>query len=211
MARYIGPVCRLCRREKTKLFLKGAKCMMSKCPVDKGRNPPGQHGIRRRKVSEYGLQLREKQKLRRIYGILEKQFRNYFRRADRQKGMTGKNLLQMLETRLDSVVLRLGFAPAIRSARQFVRHGHIKVNGRRIDYPAYQVKVGDVIEVRDRGTSRQRAAESLESRSWEVPGWLDLNKNKFRAGVIKIPEAEDIQLPEGTVDVSLVVGLYSKY
>lgn len=207
MARYIGPVCRLCRREKTKLFLKGAKCMMSKCPLEKGRKPPGPQRYRRRKISDYGLQLREKQKLRRIYCILETQFRNYFKLATRQKGMTGENLIRILNIRLDNVVLRLGFAPAIRTARQFVRHGHIEVNGQRIDYPGYQVRVGDVIGVRDRGTSRQRAAESLESRTQEIPGWLDLNKNQFWAKILRMPEMDDINVP---VDISLVVGLYSK-
>ena len=208
MARYIGPVCRLCRREKTKLFLKGAKCMMSKCPVDKGRKPPGEHGLRRRKETEYGLQLREKQKLKRSFGVREKQFRNYYEKAARQKGMTGENLLRMLETRLDNVVYRAGFAPAIRTGRQVVLHGHILVNGRRTDYPGYQVKPGDVIEVRENGTSRQRAAESLEaSRAQEVPGWLKLNKNQFRVEVVRAPTGEDMTVP---VEIAQVVALYSK-
>jgi len=207
MARYIGPVCRICRREKTKLFLKGAKCSMSKCPVEKGRTPPGVHGQRRRKISEYGEQLREKQKLRKTYGMLEKQFLNYFKRASGQSGRTGENLLRLLETRLDTVVLRLGFVNAPRSARQFVRHGHVLVNGRRVDYPSYQVKVGDVIQIRDRGTSRQRAAEALEARSHEVPSWLQLNKNEFRAEVLRLPNRDDIDV---SVDISMVVGLYSK-
>lgn len=207
MARYIGPVCRICRREKTKLFLKGAKCSMSKCPVEKGKTPPGQHGQRRRKGSEYGDQLREKQKLRRTHGMLEREFRNYFKKAAGMQGRTGENLLRMLETRLDTVVLRLGFVPGPRTARQFVRHGHVRVNGRRVDYPGYQVRVGDVIQVRDRGTSRQRAAESLEARHPEVPGWMQLNKNEFRAEILRLPGTEDIVVP---VDISKVVGLYSK-
>ena len=208
MARYLGPVCRLCRREGMKLFLKGAKCTMSKCPIEKGRKIPGDHGRRRRKVTEYGLQLREKQKMKRSYSLREKQFRNYFEKAARQPGRTGENLLRMLETRLDNVVYRLGFAPAIRSARQQVRHGHIYVNGRRVDFPGATVKVGDVIEVRERGTSRQRAAESLESpHTQEVPEWLKLNKNKFRGDVLRQPSQQDLRIP---VDISLVVGLYTK-
>lgn len=208
MARYIGPVCRLCRREQVKLFLKGAKCMMSKCPVDKGRKPPGEHGLRRRKASEYGLQLREKQKLKRSFGVREKQFRNYYEKAARRKGLTGVTLLRMLETRLDNVVCRIGFAPAIRTGRQFVLHGHVLVNGRRIDYPGYQVKMGDIVEVREGGSSRQRAAESLEaSRSQEVPGWLKLNKNQFRAEVVRLPAEDDMKVP---VEISQVVALYSK-
>ena len=208
MARYLGPVCRLCRREGMKLFLKGAKCTMSKCPIEKGRKIPGDHGRRRRKVSEYGLQLREKQKLKRSYGLREKQFRNYFERAAQQSGRTGENLLRMLETRLDNVVCRLGFAPAPRAARQMVLHGHILINGRRVDFPGAPVKVGDVIEVRERGTSRQRAAESLESaHTQQVPEWLRLNKNKFRGEVIRLPAEEDLKIP---VEISMVVGLYTK-
>ncbi len=208
MARYLGPVCRLCRREGMKLFLKGAKCTMSKCPIEKGRKVPGDHGRRRRKVTEYGLQLREKQKLKRSYQLREKQFRNYFEKSARQPGRTGENLLRSLETRLDNVVYRLGFAPAIRAARQQIMHGHILVNGRRVDFPGCPVKVGDVIEVRDRGTSRQRAAQSLESpHTQEVPEWLRLNKNKFRGEILRQPAEEDLRIP---VDISMVVGLYTK-
>ena len=208
MARYIGPSCRQCRREQIKLFSKGAKCLMSKCPVDKGRPIPGAHGLRRRKLTDYGEQLREKQKLRRIYGLLERQFRNYFEKAFSEKGNTGDHLLRMLETRLDNVVYRLGFTQALAAARQFVRHGHVLVRGRRIDYPGYQVKTGDVVEVRDRGTSRQRAAECLEAaRSREVPAWLKLTKNQFRGEVLRMPEPADLTLP---VDISKVVTLYSK-
>ncbi|MDP8214442.1 MAG: 30S ribosomal protein S4 [Candidatus Euphemobacter frigidus] len=208
MARYIGPVCRLCRREKMKLFLKGAKCLMSKCPVEKGRKPPGEHGLRRRKVSEYGVQLREKQKLRRSFLIGERQFRNYYEKAALKKGMTGENLLKMLETRLDNVIYRLGFTPAIRTARQFVLHGHIQVNGRRVDFPGYAVKVGDIVEVRKGSTSRQRAAEALEaSHAQEVPEWLHLDKNQFRGEALRLPTINEGRVP---VDISLVVGLYSK-
>lgn len=208
MGRYIGPVCRLCRREKMKLFLKGAKCMMSKCPVEKGRKMPGEHGLRRRKVTEYGMQLREKQKLRKSFGLGEKEFRNYFEKAAKQKGQAGENLIRLLETRLDSVVYRLGFVSSPRTSRQFVRHGHIMVNGRRVDYPGKRVKIGDIIEVREKGTSRQRAAESLESsHAQEVPEWLRLDKNQFRGEVLRLPVAGDIRIP---VDISLVIGLYTK-
>ncbi len=208
MGRYIGPVCRLCRREKMKLFLKGSKCLMSKCPIEKERNPPGDHRFRRRKESEYGRQLREKQKLRRSFGMGENQFRNYFARAARAKGRTGDNLISMLESRLDSVIYRLGFVTSPRTARQFIRHGHILVNGRRTDYPGAWVKVGDVITVRERGTSRQRAAEALEaSRTQEIPDWLRLDKNEFRGEVLRQPGGGDSRVP---VDISLVVGFYSK-
>ncbi len=208
MAKYLGPVCRICRREKTKLFLKGSKCLMSKCPVEKGRKPPGEQRRRRRKVSEYGLQLREKQKIKRIYGILEKQFSRYFEEAEHHPGVTGDLLLQMLETRLDNVVFVLGFTHSLRHARQFVRHGHVLINGRRVDYPGCRVKTGDVIEVRDRRTSRQRAAEALEAtRSREVPGWLKLDKNRFRGEVLSLPKLGEISIP---VDVSQVVALYTR-
>jgi len=208
MGRYIGPVCRLCRREKMKLFLKGAKCLMSKCPVEKGASVPGEHSLRRRKISEYGTQLREKQKLRRSFQIGERQFRNYYEKAARQKGRTGENLLRILECRLDSVIYRLGFVPAIRTGRQFVRHGHIRVNGRRVDYPGYQVKTGDVIEVKESGSSRQRAAEALEaSHAQVIPEWLRLDKNQFRGEVLRLPAMAEGRVP---VEISLVVGLYSK-
>lgn len=208
MGRYIGPVCRLCRREKMKLFLKGPKCLMSKCPIEKERNQPGDHGLRRRKESEYGRQLREKQKMRRSFGVGERQFSNYFARAARARGRTGDNLVSMLERRLDSVIYRLGFVTSPRTARQFIRHGHILVNGRRTDFPGRQVKAGDVITVRERGTSRQRAAEALEaSRAQEVPEWLRLDKNQFRGEVLRLPGVADSRVP---VDVSLVVGFYSK-
>jgi len=208
MGRYIGPVCRLCRRENAKLFLKGAKCMMSKCPIEKGRPVPGAQGQRRRKVTEYGMQLREKQKLRRSFGIGEKEFRNYFEKAAQQKGRAGENLIRLLETRLDNVIYRLGFVTSPRTARQFVRHGHIQVNGRRVNFPGCRLKVGDIVEVRDNGTSRQRAAESLEAtHSQGVPEWLHLDKNRFRGEVLRLPMVNDGRVP---VDISLVVGLYTK-
>ncbi|MEA1928111.1 MAG: 30S ribosomal protein S4 [Candidatus Auribacterota bacterium] len=208
MGRYIGPVCRLCRREKMKLFLKGAKCMMSKCPMENGRKIPGDHGMRRRKVTEYGIQLREKQKLRRSFGIGEKEFRNYFEKSAQRKGRTGENLIRMLETRLDNVVYRLGIAMSPRAARQFVRHGHVLVNGRRVDFPGCKLKEGDIVEVRDKGTSRQRAAESLEaSHAQVIPEWLNLDKNRFRGEVTRLPMVNEGRVP---VDISLVVGLYTK-
>ena len=208
MAKYVGPVCRICRREKTKLFLKGTKCLMSKCPVEKGRKPPGMQSRRRRKVSEYGMQLREKQKLKRIFGILEKQFSRYFEQAEQEPGVTGDHLLRILETRLDNVVFALGFTFSLQNARQFVRQGHVLVNGRRVDYPGYQVKTGDVMEVRDRGRSRQRAAEALEgSRGREVPGWLKLDKNRFRGEALSLPKPGEIKIP---VDVAQVVALYTR-
>ena len=208
MGRYIGSVCKICRRENAKLFLKGAKCMMSKCPVEKGRKAPGDHGFRRRKTTEYGMQLREKQKLRKSFGIGEKEFRNYFEKGARQKGKSGENLIRMLETRLDNVVYRLGFAPAPRTARQLVRHGHILVNGRRSDFPGCRIKKGDIVEVRDKGTSRQRAAESLEaSHAQVVPEWLNLDKNRFRGEVLRLPMGNEGRVP---VDISLVVSFYTK-
>jgi small subunit ribosomal protein S4 len=180
---------------------------MSKCPVDKGRPIPGAHSLRRRKLTDYGAQLREKQKLKRIYGLLERQFRNYFKKAFSEKGNTGDHLLRLLETRLDNVVYRLGFTQALAAARQFVRHGHVLVQGRRVDYPGCHVRTGDVIEVRDRGSSRQRAAECLEAMRREVPAWLQLTKNQFRGEVMRMPEPADLTLP---VDISKVVTLYAK-
>jgi len=208
VARHTGPVCKLCRREGLKLFLKGDRCLSAKCAVERRNYPPGEHGQRRSKASEYGLQLREKQKMKRIYGMHETQFRAYFEVAASQKGVTGENLVRLLEQRLDNVVYRLGFTQALGNARQFVRHGHVLVQGRRINYPSYQVETGDIVEVRDRGSSRQRAAECLEAaRSREVPAWLKLTKNQFRGEVVRMPEPADLTLP---VDISKVVTLYAK-
>lgn len=209
MARYKDAVCRLCRREGMKLFLKGAKCFAEKCPVEKRNFAPGQHGKdRRAKIVGYGLQLREKQKAKRIYFTLEKQFRNYFEKAVRAKGVTGEALLQQLERRLDNVVYRLGFAVARRQARQLVRHGHVEVNGRKVDIPSFQVSVGDEIRVRER--SRKLAfVEGIREQTSHQPlaNWLELDRENFKGRVTALPKREDINLP---VNEQLIVELYSK-
>ena len=207
MARYIGPVCRLCRREGMKLFLKGERCYSDKCAIEKRNVPPGQHGrARRAKVVGYGIQLREKQKVKRTYGVLESQFRRYFESADRQKGITGELLLQMLERRLDNVVYRLGFATSRAQARQLVRHGHFTVNGRKVDIPSYAVRRGDSVAVRT--TSRenptiQHAIEEVKGRG--IPGWLSFDGAAGK--VVSLPTREQINLP---VQEQLIVELYSK-
>jgi small subunit ribosomal protein S4 len=210
MARYTGGRCKLCRSEGTKLFLKGDRCTSTKCPME-GRktNPPGQHGARmRRKVSEYGLQLREKQKVRRMYGILERQFRNYYVKASRQKGITGENLLRLLEQRLDNVVYRLGFAPSRTAARQLVGHGHVLVNGRRVDIPSYSVAVGDVIEVRQKSRGIDLVKASLEKqKSREPVPWLELQAKDMRGIVKELPSRDMITVP---VEEQAIVELYSK-
>ncbi len=210
MARYTGPVCRLCRRENTKLFLKGDRCFTDKCSFERRSYPPGQHGPtqRREKYSDYRIQLREKQKVKRIYGILEKQFRIYYERAERMKGITGTNLLILLERRLDNVVYRLGFGSSRKQARQWVRHGHFLVNGRKVDIPSYQVDVGDVIEVREKSRSIPQLLEAMQTIERRgIPEWLDLDKDKFR-GVIKgLPTRESIDIP---IQEQLIVEFYSK-
>ncbi|EAX47600.1 ribosomal protein S4 [Thermosinus carboxydivorans Nor1] len=208
MARYTGPVCRQCRREGLKLYLKGDKCYSDKCPFSRRGYAPGQHGQARKKLSEYGLQLREKQKARRIYGILEGQFRNYFEKADRQKGITGENLLIMLERRLDNVVYRLGLAANRTQARQLVRHGHFTVNGRRVDIPSFQVKVGDVIQVRESSKDSplfKEIAEGLAHKT--VPAWLELSANDMSGKVVRYPTREEIDVP---IQEHLIVELYSR-
>ncbi len=208
MARYVGPVCRLCRREGMKLFLKGARCYMEKCAVERRSYVPGQHGQRRTKVSEYSLQLREKQKIRRMYGVLERQFRKYFKKADRMKGITGENLLTILERRLDNIIYRLGFSASRSQARQLLRHRHFLVNGKTVDIPNFLVKEGDVIEVRRPSQSLsaiQVAMASLESRGF--PGWLELDKAEFKGKVLAYPTKADLNIP---VNEQLVVELYSK-
>ncbi len=208
MARYIGSVCRLCRREGMKLFLKGERCYSEKCAVTRRNYAPGQHGQRRPKPSEYGLQLREKQKVKRIYGVLERQFRGYFARADRRKGITGENLLLTLEQRLDSVVYRLGFASSRAQARQLVCHGHFLVNNRKVDIPSYLVKTGDVIQVRERSRDLEpikTALETVEQRG--VPPWLELDKEEFKGIVQQLPTRDQITLP---IQEQLIVELYSK-
>ena len=208
MARYIGPVCRLCRREGEKLFLKGEKCAKNSCPVSKRPTAPGQHGTSRKKLSEYGQQLREKQKAKRIYGVLEKQFRMYFDEANRIKGITGENLLKLLELRLDNVVYRMGLGRSRTEARQVVRHNLITVNGKRVNIPSYQVKVGDVIQVRDKSRSLDRFKEILAVTDRKaVPEWISSDHSELKCVVNAIPTREQI-----TTDVreTLIVELYSK-
>lgn len=207
MANYNGPVCRLCRREGTKLFLKGARCYSGKCAVDKRTYAPGQHGQgRRAKVSDYGHQLREKQKARRIYGVLERQFRGYFRQAARSKGVTGERLLQLLELRLDNVIYRLGFADSRNQARQLVNHGHFAVNGRRVDIPSYLVKEGDQISVRESSRSATYFKD-LALGDRVVPEWLRLDAANQAGSVVRAPKREDIDIP---VQEHLIVEKYSR-
>jgi small subunit ribosomal protein S4 len=209
MARYIGPVCRLCRREGMKLFLKGERCYTDKCAIEKRNLPPGQHGkLRKAKLVGYGLQLREKQKVKRIYGVLENQFRRYFEVADRTRGITGETLLQLLERRLDNVIYRLGLATSRAQARQLVRHGHFLVNGKKVDIPSYSVKAGDVVTVR--GTSAQapaivHAMEEVKGRG--IPEWLTFDAGQMTGRIQSLPTRQQINLP---VQEQLIVELYSK-
>ncbi len=210
MARYTGPVCRLCRRDGTKLFLKGSKCFTEKCPVEKRNFPPGQHGQskKQKKVVGYGLQLREKQKAKRIYFTLETQFRAYYQKASNRTGVTGELLLQQLETRLDNVCYRLGLATSRRQARQIVRHGHIQVNGRKVNIPSFQCKVGDEIAIREgsKALAVLEEAKNFASGQRSVP-WLDINRDNYSGKVIALPNREDVNLP---VNEQLIVELYSK-
>ena len=209
MARYIGPVCRLCRREGMKLFLKGERCYTEKCAIEKRNLPPGQHGkARKAKLVGYGLQLREKQKVKRIYGVLENQFRHYFETAERTRGITGEMLLQLLERRLDNVIYRLGLATSRPQARQLVRHGHFLVNGKKVDIPSYSVKAGDVISVK--GASAQAAvlAHAMEEvKGRGIPAWLAFDASNMSGRVVSLPTREQINLP---VQEQLIVELYSK-
>lgn len=208
MARYTEAVCRLCRREGTKLYLKGDRCYSDKCGVSRRPQAPGQHGSGRRKQSEYGLQLREKQKARRIYGVLEKQFANYFDKAESMKGITGENLLQLLERRLDNVVYRLGFAVSRPQARQLVRHGHITVNGRKVNIPSYLVEVGDVIAVKEKSASEIEHFKSLrEGTGRTVVQWLQVDYEKLEGKVEALPAREDIDID---IQEHLIVELYSR-
>ena len=209
MGRYTGPACRRCRREGMKLFLKGTRCSMSKCPIETGRPAPGMHGQRRsRKLSDYGVQLREKQRLRRQYGLQEGQFRLFFDRAARRKGVTGEILLQMLETRLDNLVYRLGFAASRRMARQFVTHGHMLVNGHKATIPSMAVVPGSILKVATDSRSREVAKRSLELMAGlEVPVWLTRDDAELSGGVVRLPSREEIA---PIVDEQLVVELYSK-
>ena len=207
MARYTGPVCRLCRRERMKLFLKGAKCDTMKCPIEKRPYPPGIHGRGRVRDSEYLVQLREKQKARRIYGVLEKQFRGVYAEAARQKGITGENLLVMLERRLDNVVFRSGFAASRNQARQFVRHGHVNVNGKRVTIPSYQLRKGDVVSIREKSKNWIVIRHNLDTLDHTVPMWLEVSQNDLTATVRDLPIREQIDIP---VREQLIVELYSK-
>jgi len=208
LARYKESVCRLCRREGLKLYLKGDRCYTPKCSVDRRAYAPGMHGQGRKKVSEYGLQLREKQKARRIYGILENQFRRYFEKAERQKGITGENLLRLLERRLDNVVYRLGLGASRSEARQLVNHGHFAVNGRRVNIPSFLVRVGDVITVRDKSKESPRIKELLERAADRTPpAWLEFEADQARARVTALPARDQIDAP---VQEHLIVELYSR-
>lgn len=209
MARYRGPVCRLCRREGEKLFLKGDRCSTQKCAIERRAYPPGEHGRDRRlRITAYGLQLREKQKARRIYGILEKQFRNYFKEAARMPGVTGENLLKILEVRMDNLVYRLGFAPSRPSARQLVLHGHFTVNGRKVSVPSYRVRPGDVISVREPSRNIPLIQDSLETRGGrDLPDWLEANVKTMQGRLLRTPVRETIPI---TVKENMIVELYSK-
>jgi small subunit ribosomal protein S4 len=206
MARYTGPTCRLCRREKMKLFLKGPKCDSMKCPIERRPYPPGDHGRGRIRESEYLLQLREKQKARRIYGVLEKQFRNVYAEANRQGGITGENLLRMLEMRLDNVVYRLGFAASRAQARQLVRHGHFHVNGRRVNIPSYQVRPDDIVSMKP-GAAGETAIRDATDLTASVQGWLQADHDNRTGKVLRFPDREEIDTP---VQEQLIVELYSK-
>jgi small subunit ribosomal protein S4 len=208
VARYTGAVCRLCRREGLKLFLKGERCYTDKCAIERRNYPPGEHGQARPKFSEYSVQLREKQKLRRMYGVLEGQFRRYFAMADRAKGVTGETLLQLLERRLDNTVYRIGFATSRAEARQLVRHGHFRVNGRKVNVPSYLVRAGDTVTVRDRSQKVARIQESLElAQRRGVPDWLEITPESFAGRVKSLPARSDLTMP---INEKLVVELYSK-
>ena len=209
MARYTGPVCRLCRRERMKLFLKGDRCFKEKCAIERRGYPPGQHGQRRgRRSLGYGPQLREKQKVKRIYGLLEKQFRNYFKDAERSRGVTGDNLLIGLERRLDNVVYSLGFASSRAQARQLVRHGHIQVDGKKTTIPSYQIKVGQQIGVKEGSRTNEFIRASVETaRGRGIPSWLELDPDNFVGKAISLPTREDIKLP---IEEQLIVELYSR-
>lgn len=208
MARYTDAVCRQCRREGQKLFLKGDRCYTGKCGVTRRAYAPGQHGQSRKKPSEYGIQLREKQKARRFYGVLESQFEKYFEMANKQKGVTGENLLRILESRLDNVVYRLGFAMSRREARQMVTHCHFSVNGRTVNIPSFLVKPGDVVALRPNAKLKERFKSTLEGNATRpMPKWLDIDRDAFSAKIVALPTREEIDLP---IEEHLIVELYSK-
>ena len=208
MAHYVGAKCRLCRREKMKLFLKGERCYTDKCSFDRRQYPPGQHGQGRAKFSDYGEQLREKQKAKRIYGVLENQFRNYFKKAAQKKGVTGENLIAMLESRLDNMVYRLGFASSRSEARQFIRHGHFIVNDKKVDIPSFLVKPDDVIKLREKSRKIEKIKEAMETAVQRgLPGWLELEADAYQGKVLALPKRDEITMP---INEQLIVELYSK-
>ncbi|MBE6686337.1 MAG: 30S ribosomal protein S4 [Ruminococcaceae bacterium] len=208
MARYTGPACRLCRREGTKLFLKGERCLSGKCSFDRRPTAPGQHGAARKKVEEYGMQLREKQKTKRYYGVLEKQFKSYFVKADKMEGVTGENLLSLLERRLDNVVYRMGMAESRTDARQLVLHGHFTLNGKKVTIPSLLVKTGDVITVKESSRASEKIKGLMEGLDGRIfPKWLDVDKKNVQAKVNALPKREDIDFP---FEEQLIVELYSK-
>ncbi|HEX5615411.1 MAG TPA: 30S ribosomal protein S4 [Acidimicrobiia bacterium] len=207
MARHTGPVCRLCRRERMKLFLKGTKCDSMRCPIERRPYPPGVHGRGRIRESEYLLQLREKQKARRIYGLLEKQFRALYEKANRQPGITGETLLRLLELRLDNVVFRTAFASSRNQARQLVRHGHVSVNGKRVTYPSFTLRKGDVVSLRDKARGMIVIRHNIDTLDRTAPAWLDVQPSEFTATVRELPLREQIDVP---VREQLIVELYSK-
>lgn len=208
MARYNGPVCRICRRENQKLFLKAERCLTDKCAFERRAYPPGQHGHGRIKFSEYALQLREKQKLKRLYGLMEKQFRSYFERAETMKGVTGSNLLQLLERRLDNVAYRLGFGGSRTQSRLVVRHGHVTVNGKKVNIPSFLVSKGDVVSVSEKSQKITSILASLEAgKNRDAPQWLDLDRATFKATIKDLPSRDDVTIP---VEERMVVELYSK-
>ena len=208
MGRHTGAVCRLCRREKDKLYLKGDRCYSDKCGIVRHAYPPGEHGQARQKFSEYGQQLREKQKARRIYGVMERQFRRYFKEADRRRGVTGEILLQLLESRLDNIVFRMGMARSRAEARQLINHGHFQVNGRKVDIPSYLTKVGDVVAVRENHKSKPVFKIIAEDRGKQgTVDWLESDLEKFEGKVIRIPQRDEIDVP---VTEHFIVELYSR-
>lgn len=208
MARYIGPLCRICRREGGKLFLKGDRCYTEKCAIDRRKYPPGQHGQSYRKLSDYGIQLREKQKVRKTYGLLERVFKRYFLEAERRKGITGEVLLQLLEGRLDNIVYRMGFVSNRRKARQLVSHGHFLVNGKAVNLPSYEIKGGDIVEVKESSRYIPEIIDSLSKAEHRgIPQWVEVDSANMRGKVLHVPSREEIQLP---VQEQLIVELYSK-
>ena len=208
MARYIGPNCKLCRREKQKLFLKGSKCHSEKCPIEKKNYPPGEHGLSRRvKFSEYGVQLREKQKVKRMYGLLETQFHSYFVKANSQKGVTGENLIKILERRLDNTIFRLGFSSSRKEARQLLLHRHFLVNGKIVNIPSYLLKPGDVISVRDKSKKLDVVHNSLRKTKDSLYSWLQVDKASLSGTFLQIPERSEVPV---TANEQLIVELYSK-